>query len=80
MAVAVALTLALTLTPALTLALTLTLTPALVLAVTLALPGLKEMFSSRLGTPVLNLDFLLDEVVQRQKPIDWEGFAARQEP
>ena len=38
------------------------------------------MFSSRLGTPVLNLDFLLDKVVQRQKPIDWEGFAARQEP
>jgi len=40
--------------------------------------GLKEMFSSRLGTPVLNLDFLLEEVIQRQKPIDWDGFSARQ--
>ena len=43
---------------------------ALALALTLALPGLKEMFSSRLGTPVLNLDFLLDEVISpRYLPI-----------
>jgi predicted acylesterase/phospholipase RssA len=28
---------------------------------------------------VLNLDFLLEEVIQRQKPIDWAGFEARQE-
>ena len=32
-----------------------------------------------LGTPVLNLDFLLEEVIQLQKPIDWAGFEARQE-
>jgi hypothetical protein len=38
--------------------------------------GLKEMFSSRLGTPVLNLDFLLEEVLRRQKPLDWEGLKA----
>lgn len=40
--------------------------------------GLKELMSTRLGTPVLNLDFLLEEVVQRRKPLDWEAFLAVQ--
>ena len=42
-------------------------------------PPLRGHLLATLGTPVLNLDFLLEEVIQRQKPIDWAGFEARQE-
>jgi hypothetical protein len=32
----------------------------------------------RLGSPVLNLNYLLDTIVQRVKPLDWEVFWAKQ--
>lgn len=43
-----------------------------------ACPPRRGHLPATLGTPVLNLDFLLEDVIQRQKPIDWPGFEARQ--
>lgn len=30
------------------------------------------------GSPVLNLDYLLHDVVEQQRPLDWEGFWKKQ--
>jgi hypothetical protein len=32
----------------------------------------------RLGSPVLNLNYLLDTIVQRVKPLDWTVFWTKQ--
>mmetsp|Transcript_27280 Transcript_27280/g.45471 ORF Transcript_27280/g.45471 Transcript_27280/m.45471 type:complete len:520 (+) Transcript_27280:25-1584(+) len=47
-------------------------------ALRLTRTGITELLQERLGTPVLNLDFLLDEVMQKRKPLDWEALAAKQ--
>ena len=36
--------------------------------------GIKDMMRRRLGMPVLNLDHLLVDIVQRIKPLDWQAF------
>jgi hypothetical protein len=41
--------------------------------------SLNDMIKSRLGKPVLNLDFLLKDVVEDLEPLDWERFWTRQE-
>lgn len=34
--------------------------------------------SQKFGSPVLNLDYLLHDVVERQRPLDWEAFWEKQ--
>eukprot|EP00752_Nemacystus_decipiens_P006162 g5559.t1 len=40
--------------------------------------GLKELIREKWGSPVLNLDYLLHDVVERQRPLDWDGFWKKQ--
>ncbi len=44
------------------------------------LRSLRELFTDRMGKPVLNLSYLLDTIVQKTKPLDWEAFWAEQQP
>jgi predicted patatin/cPLA2 family phospholipase len=34
----------------------------------------KRLFTDRIGKPVINLDYLLDNIVQQMKPLDWDTF------
>eukprot|EP00903_Cladosiphon_okamuranus_P016650 g15353.t1 len=40
--------------------------------------GLKELVREKWGSPVLNLNYLLHDVVERQRPLDWDGFWKKQ--
>ena len=45
----------------------------------LRVDSLIRLFTDRMGKPVINLDYLLDNIVQRTKPLDWSTFWAKQE-
>ena len=45
----------------------------------LRVDSLIRLFTDRMGKPVINLDYLLDTIVQRTKPLDWNTFWAKQE-
>ncbi|CBJ30949.1 conserved unknown protein [Ectocarpus siliculosus] len=40
--------------------------------------GIKELVRQKWGSPVLNLNYLLHDVVEKQRPLDWEGFWKKQ--
>jgi hypothetical protein len=44
----------------------------------LTLTDVGALLLSRLGSPILNLDYVLGPVVQKIKPLDWETFWERQ--
>ena len=44
----------------------------------LRVDSLIKLFTDRMGKPVINLDYLLDTIVQRTKPLDWNTFWAKQ--
>ena len=44
----------------------------------LRVDSLIKLFTNRMGKPVINLDYLLDTIVQRTKPLDWNTFWAKQ--
>eukprot|EP01039_Chlorochromonas_danica_P009973 gene9972-11023_t len=44
----------------------------------LRLKSLKSLFTDRMGKPVLNLNYLFTNIVQRIKPLDWEVFWQQQ--
>ncbi len=41
--------------------------------------GVRDMLKRTLGMPVLNLDYLLDDIVQQRKPLDWDALWRVQE-
>ncbi|CAM9809024.1 unnamed protein product [Choristocarpus tenellus] len=41
--------------------------------------GLSELIRQKYGTPVLKLDYLLQDVVENQRPLDWGRFWAMQD-
>ena len=45
----------------------------------LRLQSLTSLFRDRMGKPVLNLDYLLTNIVQKIKPLDWAQFWSKQE-
>ncbi|CAM9416329.1 unnamed protein product [Scytosiphon promiscuus] len=40
--------------------------------------GVKELVRENFGSPVLNLDYLLHDVVEQQRPLDWDSFWQKQ--
>ncbi|KAG5181347.1 acyl transferase/acyl hydrolase/lysophospholipase [Tribonema minus] len=40
--------------------------------------GLRDLARDRIGAPVIKLDYLLGDVVERLRPLDWERFWERQ--
>jgi predicted patatin/cPLA2 family phospholipase len=41
--------------------------------------SLRSLATERLGKPVLNLDYVLDNIVRKMKPLNWEKFWEQQQ-